>query len=78
MSNNVVYVNAHGKPVGLRVDGKLLPVTSGTSVDLHFNDNAITTVSVTMFVPAIEVISVTSEVVEELQLELSCAQGGAK
>lgn len=78
MSGNTVYVLEDGAPVGVRIAGKLLPVVSETDVDVRFNDNAITRVTLTVFAPAIETVVVREAEVAALQSELSCGEGGSK
>lgn len=65
-------------PVALRIDGHLLPVVSGESVNVTFNDQGITTVTATMFAPGIEVIAVASEEEESLLSEALAKMGDAK
>lgn len=65
-------------PVAVRIEGKLLPVVSGTEVDVRLSDNAITTATVTLFAPGITFLAVASEEAEALRCEASESLGGAK
>lgn len=77
---NAVYVEDTFPhlPVAVRVDGKLLPVVSGTEVDVRLADNAITTATVTLFTPGISFLAVASEEAEALRCEASETLGDAK
>ncbi|GAA1329020.1 hypothetical protein GCM10020360_33030 [Nonlabens tegetincola] len=80
MSGDVVYLDEAFPrlPVAVRIGGRILPVASGTPIDVRFADDAVTTVTVTLLVPALEVTAVASEEAAALRSESSSLEGGAK
>lgn len=80
MSDNAVYVEDTWPhlPVAVRVEGKLLPVVSEDSVDVRFADNSVTTVTLTLLAPGMQVTSVASEEAEALRSEAYDGAGGSK